>query len=101
MSEDKKAQAKVGQSTYELEKSVFVVAIAEGYYGNRLRREGDKFQYNGRVKRNSKGEFILPNWMVLDEKAAANDLKVKGHAAKKKAAPKKEEKKESKASDLV
>ena len=66
---------------FELEKPVHVVAIAQGYYGNRIINAGQRFQYNGGIKRNRKGDFVLPLWVEFDKTVEGNEIKVKGREA--------------------
>lgn len=67
---------------FELEKPVDVVAIAQGYYNNRIVYPGQKFQYNGGIKKNRKGEYVLPLWTEIDKSVKGNEIKVKDDVPK-------------------
>ena len=87
---------RMASDTFELEKPISVVVIAQGYYDNRVLNIGQKFQYSGRIKKNGKGELVLPLWVELDESVEGNEIKIKDEDQKSQ--PKKEESKEVKSS---
>lgn len=94
---------KVAINAFDLEKPVHVVAIAQGYYGNRIIEAGQRFKYEGRVKRNRRGEYVLPLWTELDETVEGNEIKVKGKESSKpvEKAESKDSKKAKEVKDLL
>lgn len=81
------AKERKGSAYYELEKPVHVVAIAQGYYRNRVLNQGQRFRYDSEVKKDRDGKPKLPHWMELDKSVPDNELVLKGSKPAQKSKP--------------